>query len=90
MEKHMFSPTQLIPGQHHRIYSSFLPFHRNLAPIMLIIFVPLIISLEYSSSPISSITLSPRAEAFLSCLGSDFPCQRLPLCMNTLLTPPRS
>lgn len=53
MENHMLSSTQLIPGQSHRIYSSFPLFHRNR------LLLCLLYSLKYSSSSVSSSPFPP-------------------------------
>lgn len=80
MESFMFSPTHLILVQRHRIYPSFLPFHRNLVPIIFIIFIW---SIPWNIANLLSLPSPfPHGATFLSCLGSASPCQRYlhPLC----------
>lgn len=74
MENHIFPSMHLIPVQHHRINSSFLSFHRNLAPT--IILIHLINSMEYSSPPPLPWPFPPCGSLLPAC--SDCPFARTP------------
>lgn len=87
MGNHMFSSTYLIRVQQHRIYASFLPFHKNLAPMILIILLISSIPWHIAGLPFLPPPF-PWQGSLGPCMGSDFPCQRLPLRVDTLTPTP--